>query len=845
MADLLAYRTERRMRVDIWQLGLAFKVLQVAIFVGVALQIFTLHEWAYSEVPAGRFNAYGESTAEYVAIGLTSPGYCNNVTHDYVYQGTSFYQQPSCRNLLVEEIVVKSIGAVSFTTSVIEDLEIGWRCSGSTHTAKSAACADIGAAVEQTGDQCACSSSSMYYVKGVEKLNIVLEHGYKTTEKILNGRKGSSIVDDDDFEDGSASEIEPVKTEISFLNGSSFKNFSDGQDVELTLEELISLNPQGYSLLDFNTAVQQDSRCSTDSSACDKKPTFRTTGMKVTVDIKYSNLLDGMFGETAPFYASDVKKIDASIEVNADAGWAGAGPQAIHTEMPRVYSDGVESYERVIRYRQSVEVVARASGLVYGADLTHFVTVLLSAFLYLKVAVVIMDFVTFNLLPHGLSKVLYNKRAERVSRVHTFAQIGLKAAVAVKDFQALAQADGYIEIKDIVQQFGKVPSVNEEQAQMIARTIMRAADTDTTLRGRISFNEFMSLFEGADGIDFEEYVKLVHQTGKAHKIDQSEAAAAQAAYDAAETGHDLDKAAGKDGGAQVASSSKYWHVSPCPASSRRPRPRDRPRSRRAHALDRMLVWRQAATSTDGIIDAQHLTCGLCKTIFGVPPGAKLVRRAQRSRKSRCRESQPPRLGVPPVPVQTSHVVAAGGIQVPSMRERQLHRADQPATGPLRREPAGILWKAQPLQPCTYGPHDSGRPCRAATAAAGDHPPRAGRHAAHAGGRACQHDHVLRLHGGGVLSDASDFFGVIQMQSTARSASPSVTSAIRAPRSCAIHTRPSEHARPRVHPLSREPRGPNKPNRRHAERSIADPNCAGTRRMEPAAAGRACAAGLAA
>ena len=71
----------------------------------------------------------------------------------------------------------------------------------------------------------------------------------------------------------------------------------------------------------------------------------------------------------------------------------------------------------------------------------------------------------------------------------------------------------------------------------------------------------------------------------------------------------------------------------------------------------MLVWRQAATSTDGIINAQHLTCGLCKTIFGVPPGAKLVRRAQRSDKSRCRESQPPRLGVPPVPVQTSHIVA--------------------------------------------------------------------------------------------------------------------------------------------------------------------------------------------
>ena len=647
MSDLLAYRTERRMRVDIWQIGLAHKVLQAGIFVGVAVQIFSLHEWAYSEVPAGRFNAYGESTTAYTAVGLTTPGYCNNASHDYVYSSSFSYIQPSCRKLLDEEIVVKSIGAVSFTTSVKEQLEIGWRCSGSTHIAKSAACAEISAAVEQSGDQCSCSSSSMYYVKGVEKLNVVLEHGYKTTEKILNGRKGSSIVKAGDFEDGSAVDIEPVKTEVSFLNGSSFKNFSEGQDVVLTLEELISLNPQGYSLAAYNTAVQDDWRCDTDPSACDKKPTFRTTGMKVTVDLKYSNLLDGVFGETAPFYKKDIKKIDASIEVNADAGWAGPGPQTIHTEMPRVYSDGVEAFERVIRYRQGVEVVARAAGLVYGVDPTHFLTVLLSAFLYLKVARFVMDFVTFNLLPYGLSKVLYNKRAERVSRMHTFAQIGLKAAVAVKDFHALAQADGYIELKDIVQQFGKIKDVNEEQAQMIARTIMHAADTDTGLRGRISFNEFMSLFEGADGIDFEEYVNLVHKTGKKHKIDQTEAAAAEAAYAAAAQGTDLATPTGKDGGAQVGPALRFWLVASqrCHASCgftlpRRPRPLDCPAPPRRLLMLSIECRRQAALSTDSVVNAQHLTCGLCKTIFGVPPGAKLVKRVRRSERSRCHESQP-------------------------------------------------------------------------------------------------------------------------------------------------------------------------------------------------------------
>ena len=39
----------------------------------------------------------------------------------------------------------------------------------------------------------------------------------------------------------------------------------------------------------------------------------------------------------------------------------------------------------MIRYRQGVEVVARASGLVYSISYTHLLTVLLSAILYLKV----------------------------------------------------------------------------------------------------------------------------------------------------------------------------------------------------------------------------------------------------------------------------------------------------------------------------------------------------------------------------------------------------------------------------------------------------------------------------
>ena len=56
-------------------------------------------------------------------------------------------------------------------------------------------------------------------------------------------------------------------------------------------------------------------------------------------------------------------------------------------------------------------IVSTAAGLVYAFDWQYFLTELLAAFLFLKIAGSIMDFITFNLLPNGLSKV---RRAARV-----------------------------------------------------------------------------------------------------------------------------------------------------------------------------------------------------------------------------------------------------------------------------------------------------------------------------------------------------------------------------------------------------------------------------------------------
>ena len=72
-AGLLTYRTTRKIRVDIWWLGLGFRIIQALIVILIAYYAVQRDAWAYHEVPLGRVNAYGEKTAEFSRIGTTSP----------------------------------------------------------------------------------------------------------------------------------------------------------------------------------------------------------------------------------------------------------------------------------------------------------------------------------------------------------------------------------------------------------------------------------------------------------------------------------------------------------------------------------------------------------------------------------------------------------------------------------------------------------------------------------------------------------------------------------------------------------------------------------------------------
>ena len=108
--------------------------------------------------------------------------------------------------------------------------------------------------------------------------------------------------------------------------------------------------------------------------------------------------------------------------------------------------------------------------------LSFILQVVISSFVSLYVAYVIVDFISFNLLPNGLSELLSNKRYEKISKRRKFAEIGMKTAVAAQQFGGLDKDQtGLLRYKELVGIFGMIKGIKVEQATAISTTVMSDA----------------------------------------------------------------------------------------------------------------------------------------------------------------------------------------------------------------------------------------------------------------------------------------------------------------------------------------------------------------------------------
>ena len=295
---------------------------------------------------------------------------------------------------------------------------------------------------------------------------------YSTTEKVgLSGGMGSV---------GDA-----PTTYFQYSNGTVRRWPGSEEHVTIKLKDL--LEKAGVSSLDVrNTNGVRPSAYVNGvlTQAGRVEPPYRTTGVFLQVNLRYENTPhsnDGDPPRLPPEFGQpnfNHRAVHTTVKLQsstgqAPQGWAGWGSQVFYTELP-TGSGSVQTYHKVIRYRQGVILDFVASGVMYKLDFWLFIRVIIDAIVLISVAKTVTDVVTFYVWERGegTTKLLSNLRNERVSRKRSFAQLGVRAALSARQFDVLdTYKTGKINYKDLVSIFGKVKGVSFDTVSRCVPTV--------------------------------------------------------------------------------------------------------------------------------------------------------------------------------------------------------------------------------------------------------------------------------------------------------------------------------------------------------------------------------------
>lgn len=368
---LLSYVTTKQVKVNVWQLGLAFSICKLALFGYVCYAILSASQWSATTPVANTINAWVSGGAS-SSVSEASAVYCNNATYDYDYGGGWVYYNPVCRSHSASSVSVKGPGQLFITTMYTETASKGWACDAPEAAQNQAACTGT---FTEVGLQCSCVTETAVYPLGVELMTVTFRHTF-TIEELSPPLKGDSNLVAPDA-------LGTVPLDTFFRNpATGARTFTSGSPIVFTLRELLTL--AGNLSLDVpNTKEPRDAR-----SGINRFPMMRTTGVLLTVDLEYSNRhpISGKPDIT-------LTSVRADATVTPADGWAGLGA------LPTIYEtiQTNYTYSNLVRYRQGVVVNFQARGSYFYFDVITLVTALITASVLLGSATVITDIIAKNL----------------------------------------------------------------------------------------------------------------------------------------------------------------------------------------------------------------------------------------------------------------------------------------------------------------------------------------------------------------------------------------------------------------------------------------------------------------
>lgn len=172
--ELLTFRLEKTVTIQVWQVGLFYRLSQLLVVIYVGVGMHYANTWAYTEAPMGTVNAWPENGDFAAPASLNDFGvlpYCENASFSYAYDASFNMDLPACEVQHPYEITTKEPGQLIFTTAFIEVGEVGWECADTTADAaqRQACTARGGSARARSSSQCICETTRTVYPVGVDR----------------------------------------------------------------------------------------------------------------------------------------------------------------------------------------------------------------------------------------------------------------------------------------------------------------------------------------------------------------------------------------------------------------------------------------------------------------------------------------------------------------------------------------------------------------------------------------------------------------------------------------------------------------------------------------------------
>eukprot|EP00928_Gymnodinium_smaydae_P049226 TRINITY_DN33018_c0_g1_i1.p1 TRINITY_DN33018_c0_g1~~TRINITY_DN33018_c0_g1_i1.p1 ORF type:complete len:532 (-),score=84.99 TRINITY_DN33018_c0_g1_i1:105-1634(-) len=442
-------------------LGALFWLLQIAVVVLVILMMVLAGSHRYVEEPSGYPTFWFES-GNFYAVQNTTPAYCNNASYDYYanVDPSKYWNNINidCIAPHYGSVTRKDVKSGFVTTFLKREHTKTVPCSSAT-----SACSFVSSSPgtrmnsRTVGAACTCSKQQDYFTKGIEKMELYLEHTFVTSSEFYKDPETEQIVQGSSSSKASeATYTNKVIKSCVKKDGidGCYKTFSPGQPIYFTIEEWLELS--GISLDDRLTA-----RVALDAKS-GKLPQYRSTGLKLKVILSYEG------------HIADDEYL-CTISIKPEEGWNSIGSQ-----ITNLHFDSESSTEYNDDYHHGLSFEFYAVGKVTKFDWIYFVNTVVSGLVLLSVCDQIVKFVAFKLHPNR--DVYVAAQNQKVNMPDALAKFGISTALACQAFKtwdkhALEGQAPSLSAEELTEVF-KGP-FDEETSKLIAGTLLNQVEGDT------------------------------------------------------------------------------------------------------------------------------------------------------------------------------------------------------------------------------------------------------------------------------------------------------------------------------------------------------------------------------